>query len=145
MNRYFRCFKKQTPKAVSARLVNDPPLDLTGMLPTDPVELRSLQMRTARRMSLVNGQMNRAYSEFQYCVQNQNLRKALSFKQQYGQKQEELRLLNIRLQAIQKQQEILETPPPLMLPPPRLSIVVGRGPSFRKEFVRPPTPIAHHS
>ncbi len=144
MNRYFTCFKKQAPKAVAARLINELPLDVTGPLPTDREQLASLQMRTARQMSIVNGQLNRILADYQYCVQRQNLRRALEHKKYHAMKQEELRLLNIRLQAIQQQQEDLANPPQLVLPPPRLSIVVGRSPSFKKEFPRPPTPIVRH-
>ncbi len=129
---------------MSARFMNEAPFDLSGALPTDREQLQSLQMFTAREMSIVNGEMNRILGNYQYCIQRQNLRKAMDYKHQHTMKQNELRLLNLRLQAIQRQQEELENPPPLVLPPPRLSIVVGRRPSFKKEFHRPPTPIVRH-
>lgn len=139
MNRYFSCFQKskEAKKTIFTPLILIPETDLQGSLPDSKFELELIQNRVARRLSAVNGQKNQAYQNYMYCVQRQNLRKALEYKRQYSIKKEEFHKLVARLEEITNKRE--EQPPPLSLPP--TPSIVGRRPSFKKEYPIEPSTV----
>ena len=118
---------------------------MSGPLPENLLDLESLEVEVARRMSITNAQANRVFQDYQYCMRNKNMRKALELQRAYLQKKERVKILGARLQQVQQKRDELTNPPPLQLPPPVLTIrvnpIVGRGPSFRKEFMTAPSPI----
>lgn len=149
MNRYFRCFQSKKTSPVKFNQQKAPILDLNAPLPESKPELESLQMQTARRMSIVNAQANKLLQDYQYTYQHQNLSKALHLKALNGQKLEEMKRLSFRLRQIQQKYDEVTSVLPLELPPPLHPIGRGlstsREPSFKKDFSRTPSLIAHHS
>lgn len=147
MSRYFSCFKPK--KVQSLPQTYHPPDPISDCpLPTNLEELKQLELEVGRRMSFIMGLANSAYSEYMYCMQRKNLSRALQFQKIYMERSQEAKRLSVRLTEVSKAIDEFTTPPPLQLPPPVLSIripsVVGRAPSFRKEFSKPPTPITKH-
>ena len=140
MNRYFSCFQTQRKAKPLTPIVILPETDLQGPLPDTNFELDGIAYRLGRRMSSVNSEVHKHLTNYQYCAQRQHLQKALQYKRLYSMKKEELQKLSARLREIQQKQDELTNPPPLQLPPSYERAIVGRKPSFKKEFLQPVTP-----
>lgn len=153
MSRYFSCFSKQPKLPPKQEILLHSPLKikvpaediLEGLLPLSLQELKLLEFKVANCMSSINAIANRIHGDYIYCMNNRNLSKAVQLQKLYIQRVKEVRRYSARLQQVQQAIEDITNPPPLSLPPPVINIrsnpIVGRGPSFRKEFSSHPSPI----
>lgn len=105
----FKCWKtqKKHPIIVENLVVN---YRFSEPLPDSDVELCVIEHALARKMSLVNRQIQKVNEEYAYCIHVQNLSKALYHSKEKEKLQEELRTLSMKFMEVTEKRNALLSP-----------------------------------
>lgn len=109
MLRRFQCWrtKPKTPTIVENMVVN---YRFSEPLPDTDVELCVIEHALARRMSVVNRQIQRTNEDYAFCMHVQNLRQALHHTREKSKLQEELRILSMKFMEVTEKRNNLLLP-----------------------------------
>ena len=105
----FQCWKAKakSPVVVENLVVN---YRFSEPLPETDVELCVIEHALARRMCVVNKQIQRTNEEYSYSMYVQNLRQALYYTQEKSKLQEELRALSMKFMEVTEKRNNLLLP-----------------------------------
>ena len=109
MFKRFQCWKvkPKTPTIVENLVVN---YRFSDPLPETDVELCVIEHALARRMSVVNKQIQKKNEDYAFSMYVQNLRQALHHTQEKSKLQEELRILSTKFMEVTEKRNNLLLP-----------------------------------
>jgi hypothetical protein len=102
----FQCWKTKpkTPTIVENLVVN---YRFSEPLPETDVELFVIEHAIARRMSVVNRQIQKTNEDYSFCMHVQNLRQALHHTREKSKLQEELQTLSMKFMEVTEKRNSL--------------------------------------
>lgn len=109
MLKRFLCFSKnKQPKTIVENVVVN--YSMSDPLPDSDVELYVIEHAIARRMSVVNNQIQKVSENCAYCAHRQNLQELMKYAKEKKKLQDDLRQLSIKFMEVTERRNALLPP-----------------------------------